>query len=546
MPGSRALLGMGGAIAGVTLLVAAGTYLALPQGHTVSATGPLPSRIDLTSGWPAAPTNLSPGDWAPWADFLPSRGEELRLGPADGGVGSLDRPLYLELGYAGDGGGDVVMHVRSPLASYWRGLTLNAYDGHGWVAASSEVRLAVDRQGRLRFAEAPSLIARNQTYVQSYFLKVPQPNALFTAYSPGWIALGAGGATGRLELAQGNLEYLRQLDSYRVLSPVPRLTPDLLRLDQVDTSDAAYVAQPPVPDRVRALAEEIVEGAATDYDKATRIERFLLENYPYDLRIGPYQEDQDAVDRFLFIDQAGYCSQFATAMAVMGRLVGLPTRVAVGYVPGRYNSLTGVHAVRLQDAHVWVEVRFDRAGWVPFDPTPRPDSPWALGVGSLSLTQGLQQTLRSAIGGFVIDAPGGAFSEVGGLLGDAPGAVGLLLSIGLILGMVAVPLRWLLRQRRGERANAQKYSALQGQGREEMRRVYGEALRLLRRRGLPPRPAHLSAREYAAEAAVARPDLRDGLRRLTEWATRAAYDPAPFPEAAAQEARRVVREMRKE
>ena len=68
----------------------------------------------------------------------------------------------------------------------------------------------------------------SRAYVQTYFLKVPQPNAVFTAYAPGWIALGAGGATGRLQEAQDNLEFLRQADTYRVLSPIPSVTPDLL------------------------------------------------------------------------------------------------------------------------------------------------------------------------------------------------------------------------------------------------------------------------------------------------------------------------------
>jgi len=62
-------------------------------------------------------------------------------------------------------------------------------------------------------------------------------------------------------------------------------------------------------------------------------------------------------------------------MAVMARAIGLPARVAAGYLPGRYNGLTGVHEVRLQDAHAWVEIKFREYGWVPFDPTPRPDSP---------------------------------------------------------------------------------------------------------------------------------------------------------------------------
>ena len=67
----------------------------------------------------------------------------------------------------------------------------------------------------------------------------------------------------------------------------------------------------------------------------------------------PSPAGEDAVDYFLFKEQRGYCTQFATALAVMGRLVGVPTRVVVGYLPGKYNSLTAIDEVRYQDAHAW-------------------------------------------------------------------------------------------------------------------------------------------------------------------------------------------------
>ena len=451
----------------------------------------------------------------------------------------------MELGYVGGRDGDGVMSVRSPLASFWRGFTLDVYDGQGWLAATSEVRLALDSGGRLRFLEAPLVIPRSRAYVQTYFLKVPQPNAVFTAYVPGWIALGAGGATGRLQEAQDNLEYLRQADTYRVLSPVPWVTPDLLRRDRVDTSDEAYLAAPQVPERVRELTREITSDAATDYDKAARIERFLLENYPYDLRVGLYPEGQDAVDRFLFVDQAGYCSQFATAMAVMGRLAGLPTRVAVGYLPGKYNSLTGVHTVRAQDSHAWVEVRFKRFGWVPFDPTPRPNSPWALGAGSSYLTMGLQQTLRNTIGGVIIDAPATTVSELGSVLGKMPGVATVSLVIGVLASLFALALRWMLHRRRGQTDSGQPYTTLPGKEREEMRRVYWKALHLLRRRELPPRPSHQSVGEYEAVVSTTNPEVRDTLRQLTEWVAAAAYDPSPFPEAIPEQAQGLLRDLQR-
>ena len=66
---------------------------------------------------------------------------------------------------------------------------------------------------------------------------------------------------------------------------------------------------------------------------------------------------------------AGTEEQFASAFAVLGRIVGLPTRVVVGFGPGELQA-DGSYRVRAGDARVWPEVKFDGAGWVPFDPSP--------------------------------------------------------------------------------------------------------------------------------------------------------------------------------
>jgi protein-glutamine gamma-glutamyltransferase len=85
----------------------------------------------------------------------------------------------------------------------------------------------------------------------------------------------------------------------------------------------------------------------------------------------------DAVQYFLFEQRRGYCEQFSSSLAVMARSLGIPARVATGYVPGEYNPFTGLHEVRASDAHAWVEVYFPGYGWSTFDPTPSFDStPW--------------------------------------------------------------------------------------------------------------------------------------------------------------------------
>jgi hypothetical protein len=55
-------------------------------------------------------------------------------------------------------------------------------------------------------------------------------------------------------------------------------------------------------------------------------------------------------------------------MALMLRLLGIPARVAAGFVPGHYEN--GTWTVTDHDAHTWVEVWFRGYGWLAFDPTP--------------------------------------------------------------------------------------------------------------------------------------------------------------------------------
>lgn len=71
---------------------------------------------------------------------------------------------------------------------------------------------------------------------------------------------------------------------------------------------------------------------------------------------------------FITDTKTGYCQHFAGGMAVMLRLLGIPARVAAGFVPGRYRQ--GVWRVTDRNAHAWVEAWFEGYGWLPFDPTP--------------------------------------------------------------------------------------------------------------------------------------------------------------------------------
>ena len=109
-------------------------------------------------------------------------------------------------------------------------------------------------------------------------------------------------------------------------------------------------------------------------------ENYLRTHYGYTLEL-PEMEPEDPLAFFLFHRKKGHCEYFASAMAVMLRVLGIPSRVVTGFQSGVYNPISGPQLIRSSDAHSWVEAWLPDRGWTTFDPTP-PDpnaaqiSPW--------------------------------------------------------------------------------------------------------------------------------------------------------------------------
>ncbi|MDP1793755.1 MAG: transglutaminase-like domain-containing protein, partial [Acidimicrobiales bacterium] len=140
--------------------------------------------------------------------------------------------------------------------------------------------------------------------------------------------------------------------------------------------DGAQLAVPDVDPRVRNLANQIVRGQTTAYDKALAIQNFFRSGaFRYDLNVEPGHGGDDIV-RFLFTTRRGYCEQFAGTYALLARLAGIPARVAVGFTPGETDG-AGNYTVRELNAHAWPEVYLGSAGWVSFEPTPGRGMPGA-------------------------------------------------------------------------------------------------------------------------------------------------------------------------
>ncbi|MCH8064448.1 MAG: transglutaminase domain-containing protein [Chloroflexi bacterium] len=124
-----------------------------------------------------------------------------------------------------------------------------------------------------------------------------------------------------------------------------------------------------MPTRVGELAARLAAGEANAYDRAEAIEAYVR-TIPYDLNVPNPPRYQDTVDYFLFESRRGYFDYHASAMVVMLRSLGIPARLAVGYVLEVSEDGSGRVVVTEQNAFAWPEVYFPSYGWIEFNPTP--------------------------------------------------------------------------------------------------------------------------------------------------------------------------------
>lgn len=154
---------------------------------------------------------------------------------------------------------------------------------------------------------------------------------------------------------------------YRVfLPPKGLVVPERAAEDEL----GRYLAIPRgLSGRIRTLAYDMTRGQEAPVDIARALEKGLREGYRYDLG-SPSGAAKDPLDHFLFESKRGHCEFYSTAMAVLLRVRGVPSRNVTGFVGGTYNRFGDFYAVRQGDAHSWVEAYLPDLGWTRFDPTP--------------------------------------------------------------------------------------------------------------------------------------------------------------------------------
>jgi transglutaminase-like putative cysteine protease len=468
----------------------------------------------------------------------------------------------------------VVMRVQTgkPIGYdrlYWRGIALTTFDGKRWSTADNIAQtMQPNMDGWIYTPEAAQKTdSPGPGILYTVYLEPLATDALFV---PGKVISLRGNFNGESTnslalmrhtylLRDATGSFLNPFHNYSAIryagfSRLPPFNAAKLRSTTTDYSKeitSTYLQVPADLDRrIPELAKQVTKNSRTAFDKTITIESYLRNRYSYTLNLTGKPGD-DPLAHFLFETRAGHCEYFASAMAILLRTLGIPTREVNGFLPGEYNDLGGDYIVRASDAHSWVEVYFPDAGWQVFDPTPAAAensagiltrlgqyadwleitwSEWVIGYDfahQLVLAQNLQHTSRnwteSARDWFEHKQQAGKKWMNSWQL--RRGAWGYLLPVALVLFLVALRFNLVAELLRRVRLFFQLRTS--GEVRSDPQlasRLYAELLRMLARRGLK-RGDSQTPFEFAA--AMNAPNLAPPVREFTEIYAHARFGGAP-------------------
>ncbi len=261
----------------------------------------------------------------------------------------------------------LLLEVRGRGGIYLKGSVKDAYAGRTWTNTKEPEALA----------EFPQPSPALKDYLLAVDLRIVHRRLrTLTVFTPGYLRNISEIQPLRAD-ANSNITLPEEVSrgrEYRVRGYIIGYLGDFAALEEPEELSpefASYLALPPdLPPRVTGLAEEIAGEYPGNYQKMKALEGYLRAAYRYTTETPPLPEGRDFVEHFLFELKEGYCSYFASALAVMGRALGVPTRYVEGFkVPeeldsGRFYPVAGT------SAHAWVEAYIPGLGWLPFEATP--------------------------------------------------------------------------------------------------------------------------------------------------------------------------------
>jgi transglutaminase-like putative cysteine protease len=274
--------------------------------------------------------------------------------------------------------------VNSQIPAYWQVHIYDTYTSRGWTGTETE-RYMLEKGAKWCDPGAGSSLGR-----MTYTVTTNQKTDLLLMAG----RFISSDTTVLLHESGGDIflvttpRLLRPDERYTVTSIIS--SPSPASLSGAGTAYPRYIQDdylqlpPDFPESVRQLSKSITEEAKTPYEKVIAIDDYLSQ-IPYEDEVKPPPQGTDGVEHFLFTQKSGYCLHFASAMAVMLRSVGVPSRLVVGYLPGEPGNDVGEYILRDKHYHTWPQAYFLGYGWVDLEATPSVDSevtietPWITG-----------------------------------------------------------------------------------------------------------------------------------------------------------------------
>ncbi|MFP3903070.1 MAG: DUF4129 domain-containing transglutaminase family protein [Armatimonadota bacterium] len=271
-------------------------------------------------------------------------------------------------------GRTIVMEVECERPTNWRTGVYHGYTGQAWTMQLALNRAPGAGTNEWTIPQDAAGLSREAVYVEQTITPfVPFGASIPCAFRPVRIRADVPAVTYGRDGVIAPVSQRLPKKPFHVLSKVPPTLPEVAGVQNPPTKEQLQRDRE-LPDdyspMVRNLVENITGDVAEDFEKVRAIEMYLINNYTYDLD-PPRTWPDDFVEAFLFKTRAGYCYHFASAMVVMCRTVGIPARMAVGFLRGETSTHDDdLYIVRSEDAHAWPEVYLEGMGWMVFEPTP--------------------------------------------------------------------------------------------------------------------------------------------------------------------------------
>ncbi len=227
---------------------------------------------------------------------------------------------------------------------YWRGNTLSYTDGWNWVQMTQDRDHPEDLLGAK--SSAGEILQKFRLYGRSdYFFTLDTPRTI--SYGRSFYGLGKTGT-----LNQRNRNWIPR---YEVISAPSKPLEE-------EVTQKHYLQLPWSKQMKMEVSHQFHGKTLNEISNSIR-RHFISEKFSYSLNPGRSQSFREFMER-----KIGLCSHYASAVALILRSKGIPTRLVSGHMGGNYNRFADFYMISQNDAHVWVEAKSE-GKWLRLDPT---------------------------------------------------------------------------------------------------------------------------------------------------------------------------------